>query len=482
MAVCAFTKIALNDTFKADYPFDSDIEARYVYLQDDDEELLLGAFDVSRLHRWTNRDIREAIAEGTGVPVQRVLLHEHQMHSAPGGNQLVGEPARRIAEKSIAALKPAIASARECEVAWAVTDVGDEFSHVREQYIPDLGCVTSWGIYELDEDGRAHQEDCQHFLLGDWRPDVPALKEPVYFDRPNDPLVPLLVFRTPDGEVLGSILRFAAHVHVVNWRQPEARQPGMDRDYRYSWDFPGYACERLEERLGGMGMYLNGPCADLTPKMRVGMCFDDGRSEAQRIGRGLVDAALSSFDRAPPSFEPVRLEGSANRTVDLPMRDTVPRSREELKAFPARIEAARKELDRLIQDGAWPTRIKRQVDDVYHLQVMEAKLDRVADEELTRGMLRVDVEGFGLNGLVFVGFPGETLTDTGQWVRAQTLGERVVTVDQVGGHNRYLVTRERFALGGYAYWNSVLSRDAEPLLRKAGVDVVREVCLARGTR
>ncbi len=49
MDVCAFTKIALSDTFDADYPFDSDIEARNLCPQDDDEELLFGAFDVSCL-------------------------------------------------------------------------------------------------------------------------------------------------------------------------------------------------------------------------------------------------------------------------------------------------------------------------------------------------------------------------------------------------------------------------------------------------
>ena len=114
MAVCAFTKIVLNDAFEAQYPFDTDLEARYIYLQDGEEKLLLGAFDVSYFFRSTSMKMREAISEATGVPVDRILLLEQQSHSAPIALDLAGNPARTIAEKSIAALRPAIASAREC--------------------------------------------------------------------------------------------------------------------------------------------------------------------------------------------------------------------------------------------------------------------------------------------------------------------------------------------------------------------------------
>ena len=478
MAVCAFAKIALNDTFTPLYPFDTDLEARYVYFRDGDDSVLIGEFDIGYFFRSTSLEIRQALSDATGVPVDRILLHEHQAHSAPTATQWVGEPARKVAEKSIAALKPAIESAQECQVAWVVADVGDEFSHVREQYLPDVGGVTNWGDYDFAEDGRAHTEDTGKLLLAGWKPDVPALNEPLYFDRPTDTLVPLLVFRTPEGKAIGSVCRFAAHVAIVHYRKP-----GGDTDYHYSWDWPGYLRGRLEEEFGGMGLCLNGPCGDLIPKMRCGNTFEEGRRESQRIGRGVAERAIAEFNSGGSAFEPLRLQGFAKRTAELPLRDTIPRSREELKDMPDRIEAARAELNRLIEEGAWPTRIKRQVDLLQHLGVMDRFVEKwinFSDDEMARRVMTVDVEALGLNGLVFVGLPGEALTDTGQWVRSQTLGERVVTIDQVNGYCVYLVTRERYDLGGYAYWCSVLARDSEPLLRKTAVDAVREVALSMG--
>ena len=70
---------------------------------------------------------------------------------------------------------------------------------------------------------------------------------PIWFDRPVDRLVHLLVFRTPDGEVLGSMLRLAVHVCV-------AGHP-LTRDKLYTADFPHYTRLRLEEKLGGMAMF-----------------------------------------------------------------------------------------------------------------------------------------------------------------------------------------------------------------------------------
>ena len=78
MGVCAFAKIVLNDTFEARWPFDTDMEARYLYLRDGDGAVLIGAFDVALFFRWTSLEIREALSRATGVPVERILLHEHQ--------------------------------------------------------------------------------------------------------------------------------------------------------------------------------------------------------------------------------------------------------------------------------------------------------------------------------------------------------------------------------------------------------------------
>ena len=67
-------------------------------------------------------------------------------------------------------------------------------------------------------------------------------------------------------------------------------------------------------------------------------------------------------------------------------------------------------------------------------------------------------------------------------MRAWSLGERVVAADQVGGHCRYLVTRERYDIGAHTHGNSVPSRDAEPVRGQATPEVVREAAYVAKTR
>lgn len=99
----------------------------------------------------------------------------------------------------------------------------------------------------------------------------------------------------------------------------------------------------------------------------------------------------------------------------------------------------------------------------------------LSEEELQKRIMTVELEALCLNDIVLAGLPGESLTETCQWLRAQSIGNKLIVFDQINGYCAYMVTREQYAQGGYSYWCSCLSRDAEPLMRQKALELVRKV-------
>ena len=66
-------------------------------------------------------------------------------------------------------------------------------------------------------------------------------------------------------------------------------------------------------------------------------------------------------------------------------------------------------------------------------------------------------------------------SETCQWLRAQSLGDRLIVLDQINGYCIYMVTREQYLQGGYSYWCSCLARDAEPLMKRQALELIRVV-------
>jgi hypothetical protein len=75
--------------------------------------------------------------------------------------------------------------------------------------------------------------------------------------------------------------------------------------------------------------------------------------------------------------------------------------------------------------------------------------------------------------MVIVGFPGETMTDTSMRLQAETIGSKLITIDQVNGYHLYMTNEQAHEEGGYSAWASVVAPGAEPLLRRTALDLIR---------
>ncbi|MFA5863915.1 MAG: hypothetical protein WC975_04425 [Phycisphaerae bacterium] len=478
MAKCGFGKVVINDVWEAKYPFGTDIEGRFLYAQEADRQWLLATFDVSYMFRRTSLAWRKAVSQETGIPVQNIWVHELQNHSAPIALELDGKPCEKLVEASLPVIRRIMKEAQEAELAYVLVDLGDRHNINREKYIPGLGSVTVFLGCEFDESGRAYCQDPSAMNLGGWVPDVPAFKERIYFDAPADPQGALLVFRTPRGDILGTLARFSAHSDVVGgctWDL--GRRETTDTHYHFDW--PGYTRQAVDSQLGGINVCVCGPCGNLSTKKRRIPGYESGDRQAREIGTAVADELLSEWKKVKPRWEPLHLGIQAGTNVNLPLRDTLPRRREELKGTETITKEKLEAFLNAIKNGEPAYRIKQRVDEYYHWSCMNQIVDRwaaLSDRELHDQIMTVELEALRLNDLVLAGLPGESMTETCQWLRAQSLGNKLIVLDQVNGYCLYQTTAEQYDQGGYSYWGSCLARNSERITRNKALEVIQEAC------
>ena len=473
MAKCCFDKIPLRGIFEPIWPFGTELYARMLYLESSNTKVLLVAMDSLCTSPDETARFRSGVSEHTGIPTNNIWYHELQAHAAPDSLTLLGENMDRLVERASEKVLSMIAQAvpYHCEVAEA--DVGTRFSMNREQYIHGLGGVTIWNGLGFDEEGRAWTNDPSIMLLRGYQPDLPALKEPVYFDNTVDSKAYLFVFRNEQENVLGVLSRFAAHPDVAVLFEHR----NVEHNYHYCFDWPGYMTEKLEKAFSAPGMYINGPCADLATKKVWDdvVNYETAAAECKRIGEELADALLARYQQKHAALgNPDHLR-AAMFTFELPVRDDFPKS----------LAALQKQLDQLPEmDVGIQEAIDKKVP-AYQIKTMidnrwRCMQDKVTihdcvlfnDEKLAKSTLPVTVSVMQLGDYLFVGVPGESLVDMTMWLRSTFTGVKTIPVDQVNGYYNYMATPRSLTLGGYTYWSSWVSRRSIPLLKEG---IVREM-------
>ncbi|MDF2986423.1 MAG: hypothetical protein K0R50_1933 [Eubacterium sp.] len=476
MGKCSFGKVVINGVFEARYPFGKDLEGRFIYLRDGSQQWLLAVFDFSGTFRRTCLKWREAVSEATGIPSANIWYHELQIHAAPISDELDGTACDRLVEVCVPVIRDMMVSAVDAELSYSLLDLENRFNVNREQYIPELGAVTVWAGLQYDSEGRPYSSNPDIMNLYGYKPDIQAFKDNIYFDRNADPQGALLVFRSKAGKILGTITRFAAHPDVAVLFE----SMGITDQYKYHSDWPGYLREAMDKSVGGTGLYVNGPCGNLSVRKGYeGMTtYAACDREALRIGNEIARAFLEVWNSTPGVWEDIELTGIKAGKADLPMRDSMPHSLEASKYRDEQIEASTENLDTALKNAAPPALIKKLIDEKMHQSSISTIINSwvgITDSELKSRSVGVNIEAVSLNGLIFAGLPGECLTETCQWLKAQSIGNKLIVLDQVNGYIGYMTTAEAYDQGGYSYWGSWLRRDAEKILRKKMLELIGQI-------
>ncbi len=479
MPRCSFSKVSIKGTFTPRWDFYTDLYCRLIYIASGDEQVLFCAFDTLNVWARDTKTFREQISARCDIPVKSIVFHELQVHAAPAGKTVhdgLDEIISRVAEE-VNKMKQ---NAREftCEVCESY--FGTDCSFNREQYIEGLGGVTVWTGMGFDKNGRACTDNEAIMLLKDYRPGVVEKGKPVYFDNINDPYAYLFVFKSLDGEVIGTISRFAAHPDVAVLFELRPIQ-GKAEMYRYDFDWPGYLSTLLEEDYGGTSVYLNGPCGDLSTKKGYDGIdnFYDSDAECRRIAMDFAERLSASFKESGRVLKNADFLRTETFTVTVPMRDDMPSSLEEaengqqhlIAKAQAEFEAAKKDATKT------PAQVKRTIDDYWKAQYngpMAGSICGFDDETLKSRTVSIDIPCVRLGEYLFVGVPGESLTEMSTWLRANFTGKKTIPLDQCNGYYSYVATPRSLTLGGYTYWCSWVSRETVPVLQKQLVPLINK--------
>lgn len=466
MAKCCFGKVPLRGTFDPVWPFGTELYARMLYLETDSTQVLLLALDTLCTAPDETTRLRAIVSERTGIPADHIWYHELQIHAAPDSLILQGtvldKIIERICEQTLQLITNAVPFS--CEVAEA--DLGTKYSMNREQYVHGLGGVTVWSGLTFDEDGTPYTDDPSIMLLRGYKPDLPVLKEPVYFDNTVDSKAYLFVFFDESKRVLGVLSRFAAHPDVaVLFEHRECKH-----DYHYCFDWPGYLTEKLEAEFNAPGMYLNGPCADLAVKKVWDHVNDyaSAAAECKRIGEALAKELITRFYQKSVSIGNPNQLRATTFAFDLPVREDFPKSYAELDDQLSKLPALKKEVEIAIAQNAPPYQIKSMIDNWWRCTQDKVTIKDYLlfdDQKMGARYLKVFVTAMQFGDYLFIGVPGECLVDMTVWLRSSFTGVKTITVDQVNGYYNYMATPRSLTLGGYTYWSSWVSRRSIPLLK-----------------
>jgi len=230
----------------------SPIYARAMVLTDGTRKLVLLQWDLVNARADGVAKVRGLISEAIGVPPGDILVnasHDHSAPLAPGPdpglvsiNEFAAVPApdaavnqqwvERLYNASVAAAKAANASLRpvSLEVSRALLP---EWQYNRRPRGPDGMVVTTF------------------------EPKDPYTQPDGLRFGPMDPTVTVLAFRDPERHPLVTLFSYPCHAVSV---------------YPYSnatsADWPGFAEDQIETRMGGRAIFLQGCAGDLVPARR----------------------------------------------------------------------------------------------------------------------------------------------------------------------------------------------------------------------
>ena len=470
-----FGSASLWSSWHTDAPLEDEIQVNaMVALEEGQAAAAIAVADVCGMWPSTCFGLRDAIAEAVGTTPERVGIFCTQNHGAP----MEGPGVYDLAQWDsafVAAAREASASAQPAHVAHVSLRPDPPGVVNRRKRVPDLDSFSFYYGFELLLDGRAGcAELLEQAAHGLWSGPERAVRSPApqaragwpappaalgvpsnaLLDDPVDSLVQALFFRSPAGDAIGSLSRWAAHPVTAN-----ARGGG------HSGDYPAYIRRRLSDRFGGRALFLTGPCGNQAP-----LVHGKSRLLAEQTGCRVADLLLSGLHGVEWQDNPcVR---AASRAVALPLRRDYPR---DLAAAQEELESARRRFHQARREGGALRELKRLSEEIERLRYTVDGAHyawcgfRV--EELAPGAVGHPLYALRLGDAVIVGLPGEPFGSYSTKLRERCGAERLIVAEECNGYLSYIPPAEEYPLGGYGSAAAILDPAAEEVLLSEACDL-----------
>ena len=439
MVKIGFSKTDLEAALTPVKPIRERIESVALYIESPESRALWIALDFMDFNRRVTDTLKSAVAELTGLDESHI--HILTTHNHGGGNPDLELLSVIVAKGALRAVR----NAKSALMRYVFTRVDKQVNILRRIYIPELSGVATLYFGACEKNGfesalfaenaiamAREGKECNY--IGET-----FVKSRGKFAEGDTELV-ALEFAEPDGTPIGSVVRFAAHAVCAN--RPDS----------YSSDYPYHVRRTMEERFGGVSMFLNGPCAEIAPVMS-----DKFEGREKLLGEYLANTALASlssrefmpltafFDRKEEIKLPVRREILENRVdgiENLEMPETLPERRRYFE---------KKRLSKTLP----------------FLQEKYSRGEAEPSDEIS-----VFIGLLVLNNVCFLAFPGETFYATGKAVKDLHSDLEICTVTEHERTVMYIPPKEDFALGGYESVCKVTSPDSEYILRAQSAAII----------
>ena len=250
----------------------------------------------------------------------------------------------------------------------------------------------------------------------------------------NDLIDPQVgVFRVEelsDRKTIATLFNFTGHPVILG-----------STNLMLSGEYPGAASRAVENLLGGVAIFTQGACGDITVN-RSG----DPYLEVERLGRTVAGEVIktSGFVKLDEDL----ILKSASKRLQLPARDLP--SLDEANAAMERGKAA---LEQAQQQKATAAVIGL-LEDKNRVLSMAVLKARAIAEDPTRKETEVDaeVQVFQIGNVLFGAIPGELFVEYALELRSrvkQATGRSFCLVGYANGHVGYIVTPRAMETGGY---------------------------------
>lgn len=460
-----FSVQTLSEALPSDKPVRHPVTARILYGEGENGAAVWAVFDFMDFSKPFVDSIASSISAATGVPPDHVHVVTTHNHFASDVSALrLDVLSSRAAEGAIEARS----FAAPASVRHACVDVQRRISYRRRLFVEELGgSATFWfGVTENDafRADRLLRQAVRSLVLqrtAAYRYSglLEAVPEERFIDdriaqnpdafrmSEGDPRLHLLVFEKENGEPIGSIVRFAVHAATMGYGAPPM----------YTSDFPHLLRRTLESELGGVSIFLNGPCGDISPAIG-----DERDPSGELVAGTLAAASLNAIRNAVP--EPLRSLSDASRTVALPVNPDFPLDR-------ASAEARIKEAEKSWEHAALGLADRRRLaEHIGWLRTTDAIRDKWRCIDSSPLAIHVALGLLRLNDIAILAFPGETFSATGEAVVSGLDPRSVITVTEHGRTAVYLPPPEEWDRGGYERSCCAIARWGEPVLRQAAWD------------
>lgn len=381
------------------------------------------------------------LTEELGISKGRIVLLPSHSHATPPLDPDLFQMA------VLKAVKQARDNRTEVEIASLNLSLeGAEYIINRRVHVDGIGSRTvmfndGCQIHDDHIDATDHIHDWVANLGVDPETYLEADRKYITSGEMDNKLQALFIRNKHTGKLAGSFTRFSAHAVIVS-----AKVVNGD----VSADFPGHMKRKIEETLGGIALFGQGPCGDLRPlNIEYSHAFarDYGERLAEKIIRGYGDMDWQALKTLQFFVEP----------VNIPMIDNIFLTKEEVEAEMDKIEV-------LFDNENNPEERRKLQNQFWGLYRTPGVHSMVRPEWKQQGELGLNLYAVRLNDQVLLATQGEIFNRIGKLMLEPYKKYNPVLVSIANEYVSYLPTDEERAKGGYESAVSIMTPGSPDIL------------------